>query len=172
MTGVTVRPAEPVDVPAIGAIFAPYVTGSVASFHQDPPSDADWRARLLEARRTGHPCLVAESGGRVVGFAFSGSWRSKAAYRSTVEVTVYVEEGATGRGIGRALVEDLVVRCSAAGFEQMLAVVTAGVGDSSEGFFVASGFDRVGLLPEVGFKFGRRLDIALLQRSLRPGGEV
>lgn len=167
MTGVAVRAAEPADVPAIAAIFAPYVTGSAASFHQDPPSDADWRSRMLEAGRAGHPCLVAESGGRVVGFAFAGSWRPKAAYRRTVEVTIYVEAGATGRGIGRALLEDLIVRCAAAGFEQMLAVVTSGVADSSEGFFVAAGFDRVGLLPEVGFKFGRRLDIALLQRSLR-----
>ena len=166
-SGVSVRPALAADGDAVAAIFGHYVTVSVASFEEVPPGAGHWRGRIEAAARTGHSFLVAELEGRVVGFALTGVFRPKPAYGRTVEVTIYVEDGATGQGIGRVLLERLVEEAAAAGFEQMIAVVTVGVDPSSAPFFTSAGFAAVGVLPGVGHKHGRRLDIGLFQRDLR-----
>jgi phosphinothricin acetyltransferase len=117
----------------------------------------------------GLPYVVAERDGAVVGFAYAAPYRLRPAYDYTVEDSVYVHRDALGRGVGRGLLERLVADCAAAGCRQMVAVIGDSGNGASIALHTACGFARVGLLPSVGFKFGRWVDSVLMQRPLGPG---
>jgi L-amino acid N-acyltransferase YncA len=106
------------------------VTSSVATFEESPPAVADWRQKLDVLAGLGLPFLVASEAGAVVGFAYAAPWRPRPAYRHTVEDTVYLDPGRTGRGIGRALLGALLAACAQAGVRQVIAVI-ATPGDTS-----------------------------------------
>jgi phosphinothricin acetyltransferase len=162
----TVRPAADADLPAVQAIYAHHVLHGSASFETVPPDLAEMTRRHADITRRGMPYLVAEVGGEVLGYAYAGPYRPRAAYRFTLEDSVYVAEGAAGRGVGRRLLDRLIADATALGYRQMLAVI----GDSGNlGSIVLhqrAGFTHLGTLQSVGFKFGRWLDVVLMQRAL------
>jgi len=166
--GALLRTATPADAEAIAAIFAHYVSSSVATFEETPPTADQWRARLAELAASGLPVLVAELDGAVAGFAYASPWRPKPAYRHTVEDTVYLAPHSRGRGLGRLLLDALLEACAAAGLRQVIAVI-ADTGDpASAALHYRCGFTEVGRLSEVGHKHGRWVDTLLLQRPVNP----
>ena len=171
-----VRAAVPADAEPVAAIFAHYVATSVATFEEVAPTAADWRRRLGELAARNLPFLVAEAGvgeawvggggGSVCGFAYASPWRPKSAYRHTVEDTVYLSPGCTGRGIGSALLGTLLAGCAAAGARQVIAVIADTGSDASAALHRRFGFTQAGLLSGVGRKHGRWIDTLLMQKEL------
>ena len=161
-----VRPAIPADTEQVAAIFAHYVATSVATFEEVPPTAADWRRRLGELSRQNLPFLVALGGETVCGYAYASPWRPKPAYRYTVEDTVYIAPGHTGRGIGSALLAGLLAGCAEAGAHQVIAVIADTGSDASAALHRRFGFVPAGRLSEVGRKHGRWIDTVLMQRDL------
>jgi L-amino acid N-acyltransferase YncA len=175
-----VRVAAPADAEPVAAIFAHYVATSVATFEEVAPAAEDWRRRLAELAGLNLPFLVAEAGGGeehggagpVCGFAYASPWRPKSAYRHTVEDTVYLSPGHTGRGIGSALLGGLLARCAEAGARQVIAVIADTGSDASAALHRRFGFTEAGRLSAVGRKHGRWIDTLLMQKDLiawRPG---
>ncbi|SEH77823.1 phosphinothricin acetyltransferase [Mycolicibacterium rutilum] len=165
-TAVELRPARPQDLPAIGRIYAHYVENTVATFELTPPGPAEWSRRLEAIAAAGLPFITATVDGEVAGYAYCGPWKSRPAYRRTVEDSVYVAPDAHGRGIGGRLVDELLTRCARAGARQVIAVIVDADGAASVALHRNRGFVEAGRLHAVGFKHDRWLDTVLLQRSL------
>ena len=168
-----IRPAKTADIPAITRIYAHAVAHGTASFELTPPDEAEMARRMHDLTGKGFPYLVAEIDGALAGYAYAGPYRSRPAYRLTVEDSVYIAPDTHRRGIGRALLAALIEAAQAHGFRQMIAVI----GDSprqaaSIGLHEALGFRHVGILDNVGFKHGRWLDSVLMQRALGEGGKT
>ena len=168
-TAVFVRDAREADMAEVQAIYAHHVLHGLASFEETPPSIAEMIGRRTSVLALGLPYLVAEMDGRVVGYSYASSYRSRPAYRYTVEDTVYVRDGLVGQGIGRALLGMLIKRCEVGPWRQMLAVIGDSANKGSIGLHAALGFTVVGNLEAVGFKFGRWVDSVLMQRALGAG---
>ncbi len=151
----TVRDYVDADVPAIQAIYAPYVDRGFASFEEAAPDRDEIARRRAAIVAGGYPYLVAEIDGAVVGYAYAAPFRPRSAYRYTVENTVYVAADATGRGAGRALLGALIDRCAALGYRQMVAVVGDTANAPSVRLHEALGFRMTSTLKSVGFKLGR-----------------
>jgi phosphinothricin acetyltransferase len=166
---VTVRDAVDADMAAVQAIYAHHVLTGLGSFEETPPDLAEMMARRRGVLDRGLPYLVAEADGAVRGFAYAGPFRPRPAYRYVLENSVYVAADAVGRGIGRSLLRILIERCTAAGYRQMIAVIGDAGNRGSIGLHTAAGFRRVGHLPSAGFKFGRWVDLVIMQRALGPG---
>jgi len=166
-----VRAAVPADAEPVAAIFAHYVATSVATFEEVAPTAADWRQRLGDLTRRSLPFLVAEADadGSVCGFAYASPWRPRPAYRYTVEDTVYLSPGHTGRGIGSALLGGLLAGCAAAGARQVIAVIADTGSDASAALHRRFGFTQAGRLSGVGRKHGRWIDTVLMQKDLGAG---
>lgn len=163
---VVIRSAAETDLEAVAGIFGHYVDGSVVTFETVPPSLSYWRHFRDDQAERGLPFLVCECNGQVAGYAYAAPWRTKPAYRHTVESTVYLAPGRTGQGLGRKLLEELRRECARAGAEQMIAVI-ADTGDpASAALHRACGFTEAGRLRNVGYKHGRLLDTLLLQCDL------
>lgn len=160
--GPVIRDARPDDLAAVAAIYADYVEHTTVTFAETAPSVADWQDRLA----TGLPFLVAALAGEVVGMAYCSPWKAKAAYRHTVESTVYLSPSAAGRGIGTAVLTTLLDRCAEAGFHQVIAVIADNGNAASERLHERCGFVHAGRLRGVGVKHGKTLDTVLLQRDL------
>jgi L-amino acid N-acyltransferase YncA len=153
------------DVPAITEIYAHYVRNSVVTFDIEAPGEAaiaDKYGRLVEAR---YPVVIAEHAGELLGFAYASAFRPRPAYRLTCEDTVYLDPEATRRGVGSALLEQLIIESQAAGFKQMIAIITAGT-TASIALHEKFGFRTLGQFPGLGYKFDRWLDIVHMQRAL------
>jgi phosphinothricin acetyltransferase len=160
------RPATAADMAAVQAIYAHHVLHGLASFEIEPPAVAEMRRRFDAVAAAGYPYLVAADGASVLGYAYASAYRARPAYRHTVEDSVYVAAGATGRGIGRQLLSRLIAECERAGYRQMLAVIGDSANAASIGVHRACGFEMAGTLRAVGFKFGRWVDSVLMQRAL------
>ena len=141
----------------------------VASFEEVPPAVEEIGRRRDEILARGLPYLVAERGGRVVGYCYAGPFRPRAGYRFTLEDSIYIDATETGRGIGRALLEPVLARCAERGYRQMVAVIGGRETVASIRLHEALGFTHSGVLSAVGFKFGRWVDIVMMQRALGPG---
>ncbi len=164
-----VRPARVEDMAAVAGIYRPSVEGGTASFELEAPDEAEMAARFQAITRAGYPYLAVERDGRLAGFAYANSFRSRPAFRLTVENSVYVAKDAQGQGVGRVLLDALIEASAAAGFRQMIAVI----GDSprqtaSIRLHERCGFASAGRLPAVGCKNGEWLDIVFMQRALGP----
>ena len=166
---VTVRNAEEADLPSIQVIYAHHVHHGVATFEEVPPSVDELRLRRTAVIASDQPYLVAEVEGQVVGYAYASAWKSRPAYRYTVEDSVYVAAGHVRRGIGSALLSALIAHCEAGPWRQMLAVIADTDSPASTALHSRFGFARVGTLSAVGFKHGRWVDTVLMQRSLGSG---
>jgi phosphinothricin acetyltransferase len=169
MTAALVRPCEDADMEAITAIYRHAVLTGTATFEIEPPDVAEMRSRRLALMKGGYPYIVAEADGEVLGYAYTGTYRARPAYRSTTENSVYVREGSHGRGIGRALLAATIEQAAGAGFRQMIAIIGDSGNAASIGLHAALGFAHVGVLRSVGWKHGRWLDTVLMQRALGPG---
>ena len=167
--GVAVRHATESDIPAIAAIYGHHVATGLASFELQPPSIEEMTRRYRELIGSGFPYLVAERAGKVVGYAYAGAYRARPAYRFSVENSVYIDPDARRGGIGRALLNALIVECERRRFRQMDAVIGDSANTPSIGLHAACGFALVGTLPAVGYKFGRWVDSVFMQRALGEG---
>ena len=163
------RAATVEDAPAIAAIYAEHVAHGTASFELQPPDAAEMRTRMTTLLAGGFPWIVAESAGEVVGYAYAGPYRPRRAYRFTVEDSVYLKPAAQGRGIGRALLSELIAACVARGHRQMIAVIGDSANTASIVLHARAGFVEAGRLACVGRKFDRWLDIVIMQRALGDG---
>jgi L-amino acid N-acyltransferase YncA len=152
------RPATEQDLPAIKAIYDREVTTGIATFDTEPPPLEKWAARLASTE-AGERVLVAELDGAVAGYAYSSTYRPRRAYDRTRETSVYLAPEATGQGLGRALYDDLLSRLREDGMHVALGVIAL-PNPASEALHRAFGFERVGVLPEVGHKFDRWIDTA------------
>ncbi|MET7466299.1 N-acetyltransferase family protein [Nonomuraea sp. NPDC005501] len=162
----TLRPLSEADLPAVAAIYAHYVDRTVATFDETPPGVEDWRGKTAAITGAGLPFLVTEEDGEVTGFAYAGPFRPKPAYRHTVEDTIYLAPGATGRGLGRLLLGELIERAARARARQMVAVIADSGDPASLRLHTAFGFEQAGRLRGVGFKHDRWIDTILLQLTL------
>jgi L-amino acid N-acyltransferase YncA len=161
-----VRAALPTDVASIQSIYAHHVRHGLGTFETEPPDVHEMASRHAQITAAGFPYLVAVDAGAVVGYAYANHFRTRAAYRYTVEDSVYVAADAQRRGIGKALLAELVARCVAAGLRQMLAVIGDSANLGSIAVHRACGFENVGVLKAVGRKFDRWVDVVLMQRAL------
>ncbi|WP_028655322.1 GNAT family N-acetyltransferase [Nocardioides sp. J54] len=159
-----IRVATDADLDAVAAIYDREVHDGTATFDTVPPPRSKWEG-LLASPHPGDHFLVAASGDQVLGFAYSSQFRPKGAYDGTREVTVYLDPAATGRGLGRLLYDDLLARLEAAGMRTALALVSL-PNDASEALHRACGFERQGVLRQVGRKHDRWIDVALWQKVL------
>jgi phosphinothricin acetyltransferase len=160
----TIRRATAQDAHAIAAIYNHYIATSTATFDVEPKT-AEERESWLSCRDARHPVLVAVRDGEIVGWGSLSRFRDRHAWRHTVEVGVYLAEGMTGRGIGGLLLERLIEAAGEAGHRALIAMVVADNGPSLR-LFERGGFERVGTMREVGYKFGRWLDLAVLEMLL------
>lgn len=155
-----------IDVPQVTALYNHYVEHTAVTFDVEPwtvQRRAEWFAGFREAGP--HRLLVAEEAGRVVGFTWSGPWRSRPAYATSVETSVYCLAGETGRGVGRKLYGELLAILEAEPLRRAFAVITL-PNEASEKLHRRLGYSRVGVLPEAGRKFGRYWDVSIWQRRL------
>jgi phosphinothricin acetyltransferase len=164
-----IRPARAADLAAIQAIYAHHVLTGLASFEEVPPDLAEMAARHAKVVGRGLPFLVAEDDGGVLGYAYAAPFRDRVAYRYSLEDSVYMAPGAAGRGIGAALMAELIARCQALGYRLMVAVIGDSANAASIGLHRKMGFAPAGRLPSVGFKFGRWVDSVYMVRPLGPG---
>ena len=167
MTDALIRPARAADIPAMNAIYNEYIVGSHVSFDTEPWTDDQRRAWFEGRVEAGYPVLVAEVDGSVVGTAWSGPWRDKAAYRGSVETTVVLAGRATGAGIGPDLLEALLAALSDAGFHTAIAIIAL-PNDGSIAVHRKLGYRDVGVLHGVGFKDDAYHDTKIMERSLEP----
>ena len=167
-----IRDATEADLPAIQAIYAQHVLHGVASFEETPPSVDDLRGRLASVLSHGLPYMVAETGGAIAGYCYATPYRPRAAYRNTIEDSIYMDDAFRGRGIGRVLLEALIARCETGPWRQMVAVIADGGSGGSASLHRSLGFELVGTLKAVGFKHGRWLDTTLMQRALGLGDQA
>ena len=164
-----IREATDADLPAITHLFNVLIPTDPVAWRDHLADDdemATWFAGQADA---GHPVLVAEIDGRVAGYAYANQFRPRAAYRSTVEDSVYVAHDAIGLGIGQALLNELIERCTALGLRQVLAVIGDSQNAASIGAHRACGFSYVGVMTSVGRKFDRWVDVVIMQRPLGSG---
>jgi phosphinothricin acetyltransferase len=164
-----IRAASFVDVKAMTAIYAHHVKNGTASFETDPPNEAEMLKRLKEITEKRLPYLVAESDKKVVGYAYAGLYRPRLAYRYTVEDSIYVHPEHAGKGIGGHLLPALISQCEKLGLRQMVAVIGDSANVASVELHRKFGFEDVGVLKNVGFKFGKWLDTVFMQRALGEG---
>jgi L-amino acid N-acyltransferase YncA len=169
MNGLIVRASTETDVARCREIYAHHVLHGTASFEIDPPDLADMKKRRAQVLELGLPHLVAEREGLVLGYAYASNWRPRPAYAFSVEDSIYIDKDAVGEGVGRALLPVLIEQCTKLGKRQMVAVI----GDSAQlpsiRLHASCGFEMVGTLKSIGFKFGRWLDSVLMQRPLGAG---
>ena len=163
------RPATPDDIGEIHAIYAHHVLKGLASFEEEPPSLQEIRRRYDDVIARGLPYLAAEEAGEVLGYGYCTPYRTRSAYRYALEDSVYVREGQHRKGIGKAILAELIVRCEQLGYRQMIAVIGDSAQDASIGLHARLGFLRAGTLRSVGFKFGRWVDTVMMQRPLGRG---
>lgn len=164
-----IRPSVETDIPAIAAIYAHAVLNGTASFELEPPGEEEMAGRRAAVLVGGYPYLVAEREGEILGYAYAGAYRTRPAYRSTVEDSVYIAPSAQGRGVGRALLTELIKECEARDFRLMVAVIGDEESKGSIGLHRSLGFELVGIIKGIGYKHGRWLSTVLMQRPLGRG---
>ena len=165
----SIRAGEPADIAAITRIYAHAVRHGTASFELEPPDEAEMTRRMRALLDGGYPYFVAELDGAVAGYAYAGAYRTRPAYRFSVENSVYVAPEAHRRGVGRALLVELIVEAERRGFRQMIAVIGDADQTPSIELHRALGFRMIGTIEAVGYKFDRWLASVLMQRPLGPG---
>lgn len=175
---VLIRASREADMPSVHRIYAHHVMHGFGSFEEEPPDLAELMRRRAEYLSRRLPYLVAEMDnraggeGRVVGYAYAGPWRTRTAYRYTVENSIYVDPAYTKHGIGRKLMTELIAQCTALGFRQMIAVIGDSGNAPSIKLHEAMGFVHAGNLRDVGRKRGRWLDSVMMQRPLGAGAST
>ncbi|MCC6587265.1 MAG: N-acetyltransferase [Bryobacterales bacterium] len=166
------RSSRESDIRAIHQIYSHYVRHSLATFETEPPDEEEIRRRRTEVTGKGLPHIVAEIGGTVVGYAYAAPYRSRTAYRYTVEDSIYIHPSYVRRGLGRLLLAEIIRACEHSGHRQMVAIIGDSANRASVGLHAGMGFEQVGVLRCVGLKFGRWVDTVIMQRQLGDGGNT
>lgn len=166
---VIIRKATLDDIPPIHAIYCNSVLQETASWELTPPDAAEMGRRMQGVLDQGYPYFVATLDEQVVGYSYANHYRPRPGYRFTVENSIYVHPAFQRRGIARQLMTKVIESCTARGFRQMIAVIGDSENHASLALHHSLGFVQVGLLPTIGFKFGRWLDGVLMQRALGEG---
>ncbi len=165
MSDLVIRSFRPGDVPAVTRLYAHYVRDTVITFETSVPDEAEMGARFAAVVNKGHPLLIGEVNGEVIGFAYASTYRAREAYRFTCEDSIYLVPDAVGRGYGSTMLARLIDAAAAAGLRQMIAVITA-ERENSIRLHARHGFRMVGRYESLGFKFDRWLDVVHMQRAL------
>ena len=169
MSTPALRPATPADIAAITAIYRPAVLTGTASFELEPPGEDEMLRRFRAIAEAGYPYVVAELDGRIAGYAYVNAYRSRPAYRFTVEDSVYIAPDAQGKGVGRALLDRLIGTCRDDGYRLMIAVIGDSAQLASISLHRRAGFTFCGTIHSVGYKFGRWLDSVIMELPLGEG---
>lgn len=163
-----IRDATPEDLPSTREIYNHYVKNTTVTFDEKPITLRTLRSKFGHMQKLGFPFIVAESpSGEILGFAYVYPWKEKAAYRYTVENSIYLGPAATGKGLGKALMGELVDRSKAAGIKEIVAVIADRGAEGSIRLHEQFGFTEIGRMGRVGFKFERWLGTVLMQKSLK-----
>jgi L-amino acid N-acyltransferase YncA len=165
----SLRPSTDADLPAITAIYGHHVTHGTGTFETTAPTEAEMMARRADVLAKGLPYLVAENGGQVLGFAYCQWFKPRPAYRFSAEDSIYLHPDAAGQRIGNKLLSELAKQAEAAGIRKLIAVIGDSGNVRSIGVHRAVGFRHVGTIASCGWKFGRWLDIVLMEKSLGEG---
>ncbi|MBI5160964.1 MAG: N-acetyltransferase [Micrococcales bacterium] len=164
----SIRSGTAADIPDMLEIYNHYVANSTVTFDEDPLTLREMRQRFAAAQKLGHPWLVAETPShQVIGYAYVTPWRQRAAYRHTVEDSIYLRPASTGKGLGTALLGALVEASREAGIREIIAVIADRGAEGSIRIHERFGFQNIGHMGKVGYKFGRYLGTVLLQLSLK-----
>ena len=164
-----IRSSSDADLPAITAIYAHHVLHGTGSFETEPPSLADMTARRADVLSKGLPYLVVEHEGTIAGFAYGNWFKPRPAYRYSVEDSIYMAPDLQRRGLGRALLAELLARFEAVGIRKVMAIVGDSANTGSVGIHLALGFTQVGVVESCGWKFGAWRDIVIMQKTIGPG---
>jgi L-amino acid N-acyltransferase YncA len=171
--GIFIRDAVETDLDRITEIYADAVEHGTASYELEPPTRGEMGARFAALTSSGYPYIVAETDGRIVGYAYASAFRPRPAYRFIVEDSIYVAPDAKGQGVGRALLERLIADTRALGFRQIIAVIGDGRPDSpSVKLHERAGFRHSGKLEGSGYKHGRWLDTVFMQLAMNGGSDT
>ena len=166
-----IRPATLQDLGAITAIYAENVANGTATYELDAPDRGEMEQRFRRNTSRGYPYIVArDPAGAVLGYAYASAFRDRPAYSWLVEDSIYLAPEARGRGVGKALLAELIRRCTELGFRQMVAVI-GGAHPASIALHFAAGFEHGGQMKATGFKHGRWLDTVIMQLALGEGAE-
>jgi len=165
MSDLVMRPYRPDDIPAVTRIYGHYVRETVITFETAEPDEAEMANRFAAIAGKGHPLLIGEVDGEVIGYAYASTYRPREAYRFTCEDSIYLAPSAVGHGIGSKMLGRLIDESSKAGLRQMLAVITA-ERENSIRLHAKHGFRMIGTYEALGYKFDRWLDIVHMQRAL------
>jgi L-amino acid N-acyltransferase YncA len=166
---IIIRPAIEQDLRAITAIYAHHVLTGTATFETTPPTEAEMAGRRDDVLAKGLPYLVADEGGQVLGFAYCQWFKPRPAYRFSAEDSIYLHREAGGKGLGRSLLAELAYQAEAAGIRKLIAVIGDSGNAASIGVHRSLGFSHVGVFKSCGWKFGKWLDIVLMEKSLGEG---
>lgn len=164
-----IRPSHDQDIPKITAIYAHHVLHGTGTFETDPPSAADMTTRRADVLGKGLPYLVAEQDGQVVGFAYGNWFKPRPAYRYSVEDSIYLAPDLHRKGLGRALLAELLARFEAVGIRKVMAIIGDSANAGSVGVHRALGFTQVGVVESCGWKLGAWRDIVIMQKTLGSG---
>jgi phosphinothricin acetyltransferase len=164
-----IRPSTDADLSAITRIYAHHVLHSTGTFETTPPSEADMQARRADVLGKNLPWLVLERDGVVLGFAYGNWFKPRPAYRFSVEDSIYLAPEAAGQGLGKLIMAELLTQLERRGVRKVMAVIGDSGNAGSIGVHRAAGFAHAGTVKSCGWKFGRWLDIVLMERSLGAG---
>lgn len=165
----TLRPARDSDLPAITAIYAHHVLHGTGTFETTPPTEPEMSARRADVLAKNLPYLVLEDDGRVQGFAYCNWFKPRPAYRFSAEDSIYLAPEAAGKGYGKLLLTELIAQAERAGVRKLIAVIGDSANAGSVGVHRSCGFAHTGTLEACGWKFGRWLDVVLMQRFIGQG---
>ena len=161
-----IRPSTEADLPAITRIYANHVLHGTGTFETTPPTPEEMAGRRADVLGKGLPWLVAEEAGEVIGYAYGNWFKPRPPYRFSVEASIYLAPEAAGKGLGRALLAELLATLERSGIRKVMAVIGDSANAGSIGVHTALGFQHVGVVKACGWKFGRWLDIVLMEKPL------
>lgn len=164
-----IRPSQPEDIQAITAIYAHHVLHGTGTFELDPPSQVDIENRRADVLSKGLPYLVAARDDKILGFAYCNWFKSRPAYRFSVEDSIYLTPDAMGLGLGRALLAELTAQAEKVGVRRLIAIIGDSANLGSIGVHRCLGFGHVGVLKSCGWKFDQWLDVVLMDKTLGLG---
>ena len=164
-----IRPSRDEDIPAITAIYAHHVRHGTGTFETEPPNEANMTARRADVLSKGLPYLVAEHDGKVAGFAYGNWFKPRPAYRYSVEDSIYLAPDLQRKGLGRALMAELLTQFEAVGIRKVMAIIGDSANAGSVGIHQAFGFTQVGIVESCGWKLGAWRDIVIMQKTLGVG---
>ena len=167
-----IRPSREEDVATLTAIYAHHVLHGTGTFETDPPTEQDMTARRADVLSKALPHLVAERGGEVLGFAYCNWFKPRPAYRFSAEDSIYLADAARGQGVGARLLAELCSAAEIAGVRKLIAVIGDSANAGSIGVHRSQGFVHIGVMKDVGWKFGEWRDVVLMDKVLGAGSST